>query len=110
LARSAWRSALEWLFALNLAAFALSGLLTLTSWTFMEALALSLFLEAGVLLLVGGGMDMSSSVFFTEARQRVFGSKEEYSALRHREAQRRGRRLVALGAALLLESVLFALL
>lgn len=110
MARSAWRSAFEWLLALNLAASVLEGLLALSSWSFPEALALSLFVEACVFLLLGGGMDLSASVLFTELRQRLFSSKEGYSATRHREAQRRGRTFAALGAVLLLESILASLL
>jgi len=103
LIRPGWRTALVWLLALNLVASALSGLLALIGWRFMEALGLSLLIEAGALLIIGGAMGISPFALLSGP------PKPPDSPLREKENQRRGALFVALGAVLLAECVLVSL-
>lgn len=69
----------------------------------MEALGLSLLIEAGALLIAGGAMGISPFALLTGPRERLD------SSLRNKENQRRGAVFVFLGALLLVESILVSL-
>jgi hypothetical protein len=66
--------------------------------------------EGAVLLIAGGGLDMASSVFGTEAQRLLSKSNRRYSGEHHKSEQKRATGLILLGFSLLIEALVMSLL
>ncbi len=88
----------------------IAGTLTLFAYDFLNAFALLAFLEAAILLLIAGGMDLTSSIFAAKVRQYLLKSDKNWTLDDSRRSQRGARKYIFLGAALLLESILLFLI
>jgi hypothetical protein len=67
-------------------------------FSFVEVMGDLMLVEVAILFLVAGIVDFSSSVGAAHLRQAVLGSKQEYSAFAHKEAERKAVVLVLAGA------------
>ena len=79
------------------------------AYSFLSTFVLLALAEGAVVLLVAGSLDLSSSVFYSKVREYVYQSKEKYSVTTHRQAQMRANRYIALGASMVVESLLISL-
>jgi hypothetical protein len=95
---------------LDLLNAALSLALLLLSQPFLRTFTYLLMLEAALLFLVGGSMDLTSSRFIHSVRHYLSHSDEEWSEKGHRRAQRQGLAYVGAGSLVLAEALLFSLL
>ena len=94
---------------LNLLDFAISIAVQILSMPFLGSLVYLLMLEAALLFLAGGSMDLTSSLFLHRVRQYFSHSEDEWSEEKHRNAQRQGLTYAGAGALLLAESLLLSL-
>lgn len=72
---------------------------------FASVSALSL-IEAALLMILAGGVDISSSIFMGKVRQLVFGSRKEWSAGAQKANQQSAARYLIAGVLLLAEAML----
>jgi hypothetical protein len=73
------------LLADGLAAFAL----TFLSYRFIEILGDSVLIEVAILFILAGLLDFSRSIGAVQFRKMILGSKQEYSATAHKEAEKK---------------------
>jgi hypothetical protein len=74
-----------------------------------DFLSLLLLLESGLVLLIGGSIAMSSSIFVSKIREHIFHSEEKWSKEKQKRSEVRANLYILAGIFLFLESVGFAL-
>jgi len=94
---------------LNLLNIIISILVQIFSRPFLGSFVYLLMLEAALLFLAGGSMDLTSSLFLHRVRQYLSHTEDEWSEEQHRKAQRQGLTYAGAGALLLVESLLLSL-
>jgi len=115
-----WRKSVIWALKVNFI-FLLIDLGLLLSWSFLsniniltpatrDFLSLLLLLESGVVLLIGGAIAMSSSIFPSKIKEHVFRSGEKWSKEKLKHGESKANLYILAGILLFLESVGFALL
>lgn len=91
------------LLADGLTAFAL----TFLSYRFIETLGDFMLAEVAILFILAGLLDFSKSIGALQLKKMILGSKQEYSASVHKEAEKKA--LVFLLSGVILLSILVAL-
>ena len=76
--------------------------------SFVEVIGDLMLVEVAILFVVAGIIDFSSSVGASHLRKALLGSKQEFSALTHKEAERKALVLVLAGAFMFLIVVVIA--
>ena len=69
---------------------------------------LIMFVEAGLLFLVGGALDVSGSLGFARITDRITGTKKSWTVSEHNQAQQRAAPYIVAGILLLVLSVILA--
>lgn len=95
---------------LNLLDGVISLMVQLLSQPFLSSYTYLLMIEAALLFLASGSMDLTSSLFIHRVRQYLEHSEEEWSEERHHRAQRTGLTYAGAGALVLIESILLSLM
>lgn len=115
-----WRKSVVWALRVNFI-FLVIDLGLLLTWSLLhninvlaspvrrDFLSLLLLLEAGLVLLIGGSIAMSSSIFVSKIREHVFHSEEKWSKEKQKRSEVRANLYILAGIFLFLESVGFAL-
>ena len=93
---------------LNVLDVAISTIAQIFSLPFMDSFVYLLMLEAALMFLAGGSMDLTSSLFLHRVRQYFSHSEDEWSEEQHRKAQRHGLTYVGAGAFVLIESFILS--
>ncbi|MFB3889308.1 MAG: hypothetical protein ACE14S_07435 [Candidatus Bathyarchaeia archaeon] len=114
-----WRHALIWIIKANAVTWTVTlclfGVLLLLGFD-ASGLVVSryfskvLFLESGILLLVGGLVAFGSGIFSSKVREHVFKSGEEWSMEKLRKGEKRANLFILAGALLFAQSLLVSLL
>jgi hypothetical protein len=71
---------------------------------------LVLIIEAGILLIIGGLVDLTSSIFFGKLREHVFKSSEAWTFGGHKESQMKALPYVLAGFIVLGASIVLSIL
>lgn len=110
-----WRRTVTWVLKADLVLLAIDLLLLPISSWFYQTSALSLvkdgffsrmlLLESGIILLAGGLIAMSSSIFPSKVREHVFHSGEKWSQETHKKSEAKANLYILTGVLLLLESI-----
>jgi hypothetical protein len=100
-----WLEVLRWSIVLNVVNIVLAAVGCVWSFSFSSTFWLLSMLEGGLLLIAGGGLDIISSMFGTEFRRLMTGSKVEYSSKDHKKQQGRATILILLGLTLVIEVI-----
>lgn len=79
-------------------------------FSFIEIIGDLMLVEAAILFLVAGLVDFASSIGAAQFRKTILGSKEDYSQLAHKEAERQAAVLVLAGVVLFVTLLSIALL
>ena len=90
--------------------FIVAGIADSLGFGFINVFDVLCMLEGALLLIVGGGLDMVSSIFGTEARRVLSGGTQKYSTQHHRDEQKKATGLVLLGFSLLAEAMVMSIL
>ena len=77
--------------------------------TLVGFLAILLFFEAGLMFLIGGAVEMTSTVFFSKVREYVFHSREVWSIDEYKKGRRKALLYIFIGLFLFAESIVLAL-
>ncbi len=110
-----WRPALIWVLRVNFVFLAIDLLLLLflsiflkvTVFTLVEDgfFSLILLLDSGIILLIGGLIAMSSSIFPSKVREHVLNSDEKWSLEKHKKSEKKANLYILAGILLFLESL-----
>jgi hypothetical protein len=83
-------------------------LLTLFKYSFVEGIGDIILVEVAVLFIFAGLIDFRYSIGMAQVRKLVIGSKEDYSASKHRDSERRALVFVIAGLILFVTLILAA--
>jgi len=90
--------------AANAVNLGISVALTFYSLSIESTLAVASIIEAGLLMIIAGGIDFSASIFPSKIRQHVFKSGKEWSSKEHKKAEVSAAKYLLAGVLLLIES------
>ncbi len=76
---------------------------------FFSSFSILALIEAGLLMMIAGGMDLSSSIFMGKARQLVLGSQKEWSMGDQKSTHEHALRYLIAGLLLLAEAILLSM-
>jgi len=105
-----WRSLLERLAVASCLNLVVSGIASSLGLRFVNVFDVLCMLEGALLLIAGGGLDMVSSIFGTEARRLLSRGTQKYSTQHHRDEQKKATGLILLGFSFLAEAMLMSIL
>ncbi len=76
---------------------------------FFSSFSILALIEAGLLMVIAGGMDLSSSIFIGKARQLVLGSQKGWSMGDQKSTHEHALRYLIAGLLLLAEAILLSM-
>ncbi len=76
---------------------------------FFSSFSILALIEAGLLMMIAGGMDLSSSIFVGKARQLVLGSQKDWSMGEQKSTHEHALRYLIAGLLLLAEAILLSM-
>jgi len=114
-----WRQSLIWVLRVNIIFLIIDIVLLpiLTAFYNVDVLtavrngylSTMLFVESGVIFLVGGVIAMSSSIFFSKIKEHFFHSEERWSAEKQKKSEQKVNLYILVGVLMFLESLIMAL-
>ena len=110
-----WRKSLFWALKVNFAIVVIDAILLAIGFVLQNASIIAplrrdfviilLLFESALVLITGGAVAMSTSIFPTKIREHFFRSKEEWSAEKHRKSEARANLYILVGIFLFVESL-----
>jgi NADH:ubiquinone oxidoreductase subunit 5 (subunit L)/multisubunit Na+/H+ antiporter MnhA subunit len=73
-------------------------------------LSTMLFIESGIIFLIGGVIAISSSIFFSKIKEHFFHSEERWSTEKQKKSEQKANLYILAGAIMFLESLILALM